>query len=321
MSEGAGNRSLFGAGLLLVLGTALVSGLSNFVNIYAVAGTNSAAFVTVRNAFVAVLLLPWLAATALPRSRRVALGRSDWALLVTIGLVGGAVPFLLFFQGLEMAGTHGSTTASFLYRTLFLFATVFSILYLKERFHWRAVLGAALLLGGSYLLLSITSPVWTDGSLYVLAATVMWAGEYTLSKRLLGHLPSSTVALGRMGFGAVFLLAYLGATFQGPAVAAMTGAQWTWVAISGLLLCAFVFLWYSGLSKVDLGVGSSVLVLGYPFTWLLMVSLHGEVLSVDQAAGAVVVLFGVLSVIGLARLRAFGDWLRDGIRVRAGEAS
>lgn len=45
-------------GILLVLLTALVSGVSTFVNFYAVKGTNSDAFIAVRNVAVAAMLVP-----------------------------------------------------------------------------------------------------------------------------------------------------------------------------------------------------------------------------------------------------------------------
>ena len=114
-------------------------------------------------------------------------------------------------------------TASFVYRTLFLMATVLGVLFLRERFHWRIAAGAALLLGGNLLLLSLTTPIWTDGSAYVFAATALWAVGSTLSKRTLADLPSGTVALGRMGFGAIFLLGYLAATAQFTSVGQFTG--------------------------------------------------------------------------------------------------
>ncbi len=301
-----------GLGLGLVLATAIVSGVSTFVNSYAVAGTNSDAFVTVRNVAVAGMLVPFALVAAVRRPSGPALRRGDWARLAAIGLVGGAIPFLLFFHGLELAtAAGGATTASFLYRTLFLFATVFAWLFLRERFRWEIVLGAVLLLAGSYLLLSLKSVVWTDGSMYVLAATVLWAAEYTLSKRTLRDLPASTVGLGRMGFGALFLVAYLTVTAQWGAAAAFSSAQWEWVAISALLLTAFVATWYSGLARIDLSVATAVLVVGYPVTWLLSVGLRGEIVLGASVAGTVAVAFGVLAAIGPAPWRGLVQRVRD----------
>jgi len=298
-----------GPGVLLVLATAFISGLSTFVNAYAVKGINSDAFVTVRNVVVAAAFVP-IALFAARSLRAPKLRGVDWARLVLIGLVGGAVPFLLFFYGLQLAtAAGGAATASFGYRTLFLWATVFGIVFLHEKFHWRVALGATLLLAGSLLMLSLTSPIWTNGTAYVMAATILWATEYTISKRTLKELPSATVVLGRMGFGAVFLVGYLSLTTQWSKVAAFTGAQWEWVGISAALLGAFVACFYPGLKRVDLGVATSALVLGFPVTWVLAVLIQGSSFTLAEAFGVLAVVAGVGVVLGLSLLREAWSFL------------
>jgi drug/metabolite transporter (DMT)-like permease len=296
-------------GVLLVLATALISGVSTFVNAYAIAGTSSDAFVTVRNLVVALLIAP----VALVAARRspAPLARWDLVGLVVVGLVGGAVPFLLFFHGLALAtAAGGAATASFVYRTLFLMATVLGVVALAERFPARVFAAAILLVLGNVLLLSLVSPLWTPGTTYVLAATVLWAGEYTLSKRLLGHLRSTTVGFGRMGFGAVFLLAYLGLTAQYGAVAALTGPQWVWVGISAALLAAFVLTWYAGLQRVDLSVATAVLVVGFPVTFLLEIVARGAPFTAGEIVGVVAVLVGAAIAVGGTLWSALGRAIR-----------
>ncbi|MCI4360487.1 MAG: DMT family transporter [Thermoplasmata archaeon] len=298
-----------GPGVLLVLATAILSGVATFVNAYAVHGTTSDVFVTVRNLAVVALLIPL--AVLGERHRRGALSRTDWVRLVTIGLVGGAIPFLLFFLGPALAtAAGGAAAASFGYRTLFLMATVLGVVVLRERLHGRLVLAAALLLVGNALLLTFTGPIWTDGTLYVLAATGLWAIEYTISKRALRDLPSSTVGIGRMGFGAAFLLGYLALSGQLGGVAALTGGQWEWAAISAVLLTGFVATWYAGLQRVDLGVGASVLVLGVPVTYALSLAFRGGTLAPVAAIGAATVAIGVALAVGLAQWRATWEFLR-----------
>ncbi len=242
----------------------------------------------------------------------------DYGGLALVGLIGGAIPFLLFFHGLALAtATGGAATASFLYRTLFLMATVFGLVFLHERFQARVFVGAALLLGGNLLLLSLLSPLWTPGTLYVFAATVLWAAEYTVSKKLLGSLRSSTVGFGRMGFGAVFLLGYLALTSQYGAVAAMTGTQWEWVAVSATLLTAFVLTWYAGLQRTDLSVATSVLVLGFPVTFVLGILARGTSFTMDEAVGAAAVVAGVAVVAGWRQWRDLGELLRATVARRA----
>jgi len=298
----SGDVNWVGPGVLLVLATAVISGASTFLNGYAVAGTSSSAFVTVRNLAVALMILP-VGAVALARSRALP-SRRDLGTLALIGLIGGAVPFLLFFRGLQLAAAaHGTLTASFVYRTLFIFATVFGVVALRERFRARVAIAAALILGGNVLLLSLVSPIWTAGTLYVLVATVMWAVEYTISKHALRHLGGTTVGLGRMGFGAIFLGAYLAFTGGWGTVAGFSSGQWMWVGISAALLTGFVLTWYVGLARVDLSVATAVLVLGFPISWALSLVATHAVPAPYTLLGAVVVTAGVVVAVGARYLR------------------
>lgn len=291
-----------GMGLLLVIGTALLSGVSNLVNAVAMKGVNADAFVTLRNALVALLLVP-LVLLARP-AERLRLRPFDWARLATIGLIGGAIPFVLFFRGIQLATAEGgTTTASFLYRMLFLPAAVFAVIFLRERLSARLLLAAVLLLVGNVLLMSFVTPIWTDGAGFVLAATILWAGEYTLSKRTLRDLPSGTVALGRMGFGAIFLAVYVGLSGQTEALFAFRGDNLQWIALSTILLLGFVVTWYAGLKVVDLSVATAVLILGYPVTWVFNLALGRESFGLPQAAGATVVVLGVVLAMGITALR------------------
>ena len=316
MVAGAPSRGRSGGlGILLVFLAALVSGVSTFVNFYAVHGTNSDAFVTMRNLATALFLVPL--ALLGTWSLRTPMRRRDWSRLVLIGLVGGAIPFLLFFRGIELATqAGGAASASFAYRTLFIMATIFGVVFLRERFRWRVTAAAALILGGNLLLLSLVFPLWSNGTAYVLVATLLWAGEYTLSRRVLRDLPSGTVALGRMGFGACFLVAYLAVTSQVGAVGALTGAQWQWLVISAVLLTAFVGVWYAGLQRVDLGVATSVLVLGFPITFLLSVGFQGSAFTLAQVAGTVVVAAGVGLAVGRSHFRETWNYLAGAVLLR-----
>jgi drug/metabolite transporter (DMT)-like permease len=299
---------LVGLGVTLVFVTALVSGVSTFVNFYAVQGTNSDAFVTVRNVVTAAFLVPVALVGA--RTFGTPLRRVDWGRLALIGLIGGAIPFLLFFRGIELATqAGGAATATFAYRTLFIMASVLAVVFLRERFQWRVTVAAALILGGNLLLLSLVSPLWTNGTAYVLAATLLWAAEYTLSRRVMRDVPSGTVALGRMGFGACFLVGYLVLTSQVGSVAAFSGAQWEWLLISAVLLTGFVGFWYAGLQRVEVGVATSVLVLGFPITFLLSITLQGSAFTFAQLAGAAVVAAGVVLAVGRSQFRATWQYL------------
>ncbi len=300
-------------GLALVLATILVSGVSNAVNFHAVQGSDVDAWIAVRNSLVAVLLVPFvLLVRSAPRPR---LGRADWVRLSVIGVVGGAIPFLLYFHGFQMASAQGgAATASLGYRSLFLMASVFAVVFLKERLARRYLLGAGLVMVGNAFLLSISGPVWTDGTAYVLLATAMWAGEYALSKQAMRTLPSGTVALARMGVGAAVLLAYVGLTGHASSLVAFSGQDWMTILLSALLLLAFVATWYSGLKTTDLSVASALLVLAFPITWVLGTLSSGLGIALGPAIGAGLVALGVAVVVGFSLLRhavaSVPRWLR-----------
>ncbi len=313
-SKSVAANSALGPGIVLVLVTVVISGVSNFVNFRAVQGTNVDAWIAVRNAAVALMLVPlaWFAGTGL----RVRPTRTQWAQLASIGLIGGAVPFLLYFHGFQMAlGQGGAAVASFGYRSLFLVATLLGVVVLRERLSRRFLAAAGILIAGNALLLSLSGPIWTDGTGYVLLATALWAVEYTMSKRALRALPSGTVALGRMGFGALFLLVYLGLTGQAHAIAGFAGADWMTLFLSALLLFAFVATWYAGLRTVDLSVASSLLVLAFPITFALGVLTSGSAFSLGQAVGAAAIALGVGIVLGMASLRR--AWAALVLRIRS----
>lgn len=303
-----------GRGLLLILVTAIVSGVSTYVNLFAVGSTSSSAFVTTRNLLVALALVP--VAIVFGRGAMAKLTRAHWGRLALIGLIGGAIPFLLFFRGLQLAAAGGGgITVSFLYRTLFLMAMLLGIGALGERFRARVAVGAALLLAGNALLLSFTEPIWTDGTGYVLAATALWAVEYTISRWTLKDLPSSTVAIGRMGFGALFLIVYEAATFQLSAVGRFSGTEWLWIGISAAFLTVFVITWYAGLREVEVGTATAVLTLGFPITYALTVAFSHAYVSPEAALGGVAIGAGVAVTVGRTLGKKAGNELLGRMRL------
>ena len=93
-------------GILLALATALISGFSVFLNSYGVkAFGNPTAYTTAKNIVSALVLLAVVGdrpprpapAPRLTRPR----GPRQWGALAAIGVVGGSVPFVLFFEGLS----------------------------------------------------------------------------------------------------------------------------------------------------------------------------------------------------------------------------
>ena len=60
-------------------------------------------------------------------------GRGQWGALAPIGVIGGSVPFVLFFEGLARAS---SPQAAFLHKTLVLWVALLAVVVLGERLQW-----------------------------------------------------------------------------------------------------------------------------------------------------------------------------------------
>ncbi|MCX6767882.1 MAG: DMT family transporter, partial [Candidatus Micrarchaeota archaeon] len=196
-------------GILFAAVTALVSGASIFINKAGVAEFDPFLFTALKNALVAVLLLSII----LLFSEWKALKRLDarqWKYLAAIGVVGGSIPFLLFFWGLSLTS---AVNASFIHKTMFLFIGVLAAVFLREKMEKKYLFAAIALLAGNALLIGLPGSL-DYGALLVLAATVFWAVETIISKRALSALeiPPRIVALARMGFGSLVLAAFLFAT-------------------------------------------------------------------------------------------------------------
>src|ERR1041385_6884054 len=137
-------------GVLLALAAAAISGISIFVNAFAVKQLpDPAVYTTLKNGVAAVVLVALAAATIRPAAVR-AIPRRSWGWLLVIGVVGGSVPFILFFTGLAQAS---APSAAFIQKTLFIWVALLAVPLLGERLG-LAQLGALLvLLAGQALIL------------------------------------------------------------------------------------------------------------------------------------------------------------------------
>ncbi|WP_395729274.1 DMT family transporter [Nakamurella sp.] len=289
-------------GLLLALLTAVISGVAIFLNAYGVRAVGNATVYTTAKNVVAALVL--IAVTTAGRGRGLAVTRPrgpvQWWGLVAVGVIGGSVPFVLFFEGLARAS---STQAAFLNKTLVLWVALLAVVVLKERllpWHWVAI---GLLLVGQAGLSGGVGPTLGSGELLILAATLLWAIEVVIAKRLLGGLSSWTVGLARMGFGSAALVGWLLVTGSGGALLTLDAAQWGWVLLTGLVLAGYVATWFAALARAQAVDVTAVLVLAALITAGLNAVVNGTPLA-PQLGWLLVLLAGGTLIGALAWRRA-----------------
>lgn len=283
-------------GFMLVLLTAIVSGVSIFANSFAVKGFNPFVFTFLKNAVVAVFLFSIiLLLKELPALKK--LSRRQWLKLVAIGLVGGSIPFLLYFYALQLTN---AINAGFLHKTLFLWASVFAFLFLKEKASKRFIFAALLLLASNFLLFSISSFGFAET--LILLAAVLWAAENVLAKHVLKELSGNLVSFGRMFFGSIFILAFLLATRQAGPIFALSFEQAGWVLLTSCFLFAYVFTFYNGLKHLPVHKATALLMLGQPITALLSFAFLGKAASLQEAFGLLLAIAGIFLLFGFGFL-------------------
>ncbi len=278
-------------GVMLVLFTAIVSGFSIFINSYGVKEFDSSIFTFIKNALVAVLLIAILIGIG-SFSEVKKMKVKHWLQLTAIGLIGGSIPFLLFFRGLQLAQ---GTTSSFIHKLIFVFVAVLALFFLKEKLTKGFIIGASLLALGNYFMLR---PVFSFsmGHLLILAAVIFWAAETVLSKYVLRELSGTVVAAGRMFFGSVFILAFLLATGKVKLLTQLTPVHLGWIAVSSAFLLLYVLCYYNGLKSIKASSAASILAVGAPITTLLFWAFAGKPVSIDQAAGILMIGAGVAMI-------------------------
>ena len=283
-------------GIYLALGTALISGVSVFLNGFAVRQfPDPATFTTLKNAVAAVILVgALLALGGVPRS----LGTRRWLGLAVLGLIGGSVPFLLFFTGLAQAT---APAAAVIHKTLFIWVALLAVVLLRERLGAWQIGALGVLLVATLMVQPPTGVSWGGGESLIALATGFWAVETIVARRLLASVPPLVAGAGRMGFGLVLLVGYLAVTGRLDVIAQLSPMHWAWVLGTGVLLAGYVATWYGALQRAPAATVAAVLTLGAPITAGLSAVVNGGVPAAGPLGGYLLMLLaaGGLAIAGL----------------------
>jgi len=274
---------------MLALLTALLSGISVFANGIAVKGFDPFVFTTMKNVVVVIAIFAVVLAIS-ERKALFSLTRFQWTKLALIGAIGGSVPFLLFFWGISISS--GAVSSS-IYRLLFVFATAISVFALKESVNRKYLLGGALAVIGSLLLLN-GNISFGFGEFLVLLASILWAIEFNISKKVLAEISPKMVAFGRMFFGSIILIAFIFAIGKIDLLFVFsTSVQLEWFVITSLFLGAYLLSWYPALKDLPVSVATPVLALGGVVSSILSIIFLGKAISPIETLGMLVFAIGV----------------------------
>lgn len=307
-------------GVLVAGFTALISGLSVFVNSYGVHAITSPSVYTTAKNLVATMVLAGCALGAwwarrrrpasaaarfvsverarpgpgAPRRGLPAWGTLQWIGLAYVGIVGGGLAFVLFFDGL--ADTT-ATPAAFWKDTLVIWVAVLAVPFLHERVTWWNVGAVGLLVVGEVAVAGgLGHLAASRGELLVLSASMLWAVEVVVAKVLLRELAPAAVAVARMGIGAATLVVYLAASGSLQALVTLDAAQVGWALLTGLLLAAYVATWMTALARARALDVTSILV-GSALVTSLLQAAAGTVSLAPEALGLALIGVGAGAVV------------------------
>ncbi|MBN1326181.1 DMT family transporter [Candidatus Falkowbacteria bacterium] len=280
-------------GLFLALLTAIISGLSVFLNKFAVnAIFNSDIFTTAKNLIVGLILLG-IVLTPLFYSKLKKIKINDWLKLILIGGIGGSIPFLLFFKGLSLTS---ATSAAFIHKTLFIWVSLLAVWFLGEKIGRLQYLALGLLFLGNFTMLGFKFINFGWAEFLIFLATLMWAIEFIIAKKVLANVAAEIVAWARMFFGAIILLVYLFVIGQAGVLLDLHINQWYCLIASSILLLGYVLTWYKSLQCLPAVTVTSILVLASPITTCLDLIIIGKY-NIYQISGSALILAAIIILV------------------------
>lgn len=287
-------------GIYFALIAAFISGVSIFVNKFAVdAVKEPLVFTSVKNTGVAILILEVLLFSRKWKAIK-KFNKSDFSYLVLIGLIGGSIPFYLFFKGLS---TIPAINGAIIQKTLVIWVAFLAIPFLKEKLSKAAFIGVFFLFVSNFLVGGFKGFLFSRGEFLVLIATIFWAVEIILAKKILPKVDPDILTGARMGIGAIVLL-IMSALLQPAAFSKslnLNPTQLFWVILTMATLFGYVTTWYRALKFAPAILVTSVLVASTLVTNAL------SAIFITHTLNSLLILQSLVTVVGLVVLYKAGE--------------
>jgi drug/metabolite transporter (DMT)-like permease len=296
-------------GIWLALATALVSGLAVYLNATAVRAVGDPIlFTTLKNGVAAAILVA-IAVTAVSSRPATAArwrpNRRTVGGLVLIGIIGGGLPFALFFTGLAQAS---APSAALIHKTMVVWVALLAVAFLGERIGALQLAAIGVLAAAQLLIQPADGLQFGSAEAMIVLATGFWTLEVLVVRRLVQGVPVRVAAASRMGIGLVVLVAIGFVTGGLAGIGSISAEGWAWIAVTGGLLTAYVGTWYAALKRAPAVTVTAVLTLAAPITAALQLAGTGTVPGPAAALGYGAILAAGLLVawLGLRRARPQG---------------
>lgn len=288
-----GNFLLEKKGLYYALVTAVISGFSIFFNKFAIGDVKPPLYFTsIKNLVVGILIF-----SVVLFSRKLKdikkLSKKEVKYLLMIGLVGGSVPFYLYFEGLSKTS---AINGAMIHKTLVIWVALLTAPFLKEKITKIQALGVMFLFLSNLFVGGFKGFEFSHGEVLVLIATILWSVESILAKKVLKSVDPDIVTLFRMGFGSLILITATLISVPGVIgkTLSLNSQQLFWIILTSLLLFLYVKNWYRALKFSSAAFVTSVLVSSTLITNILSAVFVNHSWNAGMTIQSIFLLSGVL---------------------------
>lgn len=286
-------------GLLFALATAVISGFAIFYSKVSLAKIDPLVLTTSRNFYVGVIfLLFFLFSKRLHEIKK--LKRNDLILLIIIGAIGGALPFYLFFSGLSQIP---AITGNLIHKTLFIWVGILAVIFLREKLKPIHILSYLLIFLANSYFVKVTFSFGT-GELMVLSATLFWATENIIAKKVLKNVSSELVALFRMGIGGLLLMATTLLTGKGTSFLTLDLNMLIVIFVGGSILFFYNYFWYKALKYAPASIATLLLTFSVVIGNVLNGSFAGVKITTDNIYSSIIIFAAIGIVIISYRIKS-----------------
>ena len=274
---------------------AIISGFAIYINSLGVKlFADATLYTTLKNAVVGIALLLPVVFLAKQRAELRRLSGRQWGKLLLLALIGGSLPYALFFRGLQLTT---AVTSSLLNHTQFLLVAVLAVFLLAESVGRLVWLALAVLLVGTSLGTNLHAVRWNQGAILILLSTILFAVGVVLAKYLLREVSTLTVMMAKMSIGSLILVGYVAATGRLGAVSHLSAGQWRYALVTGLILLAFTVTAFLALRFASATAATAIPAAAPLITTLLVVLTTQRIhLAPLDGVGLGVMLLAVIAI-------------------------
>lgn len=277
-------------GIIFALITSTVSGVSIFYNkLVLIQGIDPFVLNIIKNGGAAFIFSLMILLTS-QRSMITKLSPTSWLKLFIIGIIGGSIPFLLYFEGLRLTSP---VSANLIHKTMFLWVALVAVPFMGEKLNFLQAIGYLLVILSNFFIGGFTGFTGGRGEMLIFLATILWSAESIIVKIALSNINYKIIAWARMFLGSIILLMIAAIQHKSSLLINISPSVFLPLTGSIILLTFYLITWFKALKYAPVTLATSIFVLATVITNILTAIFINHSLSGLPAVNTMFIVFGV----------------------------